>query len=376
MAGTSIRTSTAFVRRSDCIPDPGKPVKTILFIGELDPNSRTYQRKRTFEELGCHVSAHSTVPLGTTLDGTTSLLARISWKIGFPYGPVGINRTILREVSRLRPDILWIEKGNVVRSGTLRAVRKASPDTKIIGYVEDDMFAHHNRSWYFTHGLRHYACMFTTKSYNCTPDELPTLGARRAVFINNTYDIHSHMPVAVTPAETEALGADVGFIGTYEAERAQSILYLAERGIPVRVWGNGWRGLKGKNPQLVIEDRAIYGHSYTKAISATKINLCFLRKANRDLQTTRSVEIPACGAFMLAERTPEHQRLFKEGIEAEYFGSDAELLDKVKYYLAHEQERKIVAANGRQRCISDQYDHHTLLRKILRDLFPETSFGH
>ena len=351
-------------------------MKNILFIGEIDPNSRTHQRKRTFEELGCRVSAHSTLPLGHTLDGTNSPLARISWRIGFPYDFVGINRTILHEIGRVRPDMLWIEKGNTVYPRTLRAVRKASPGTKIIGYVEDDMFALHNRSWYFTYGLQHYSCVFTTKSYNCNPDELPALGARRAVLINNTYDIRSHMPVAVTPAEAEALGADVGFIGTYEAERAQSMLYLAERGVPVRVWGNGWHGLKGRHPNLTIEDHAIYGHNYATAICATKINLCFLRKANRDLQTTRSVEIPACGAFMLAERTTEHQRLFKEGVEAEYFGSDAELLDKVKYYLEHERERKAVAENGRQRCVSDQYDHYVLLRKILRDLFPETSSGH
>jgi spore maturation protein CgeB len=106
------------------------------------------------------------------------------------------------------------------------------------------------------------------------------------------------------------------------------------------------------------------GDAYARAINCFDINLAFLRKLNRDLQTTRSVEIPACGAFMLAERTDEHRALFEEGVEAEYFADDDELLAKVRRYLEAPELRHAVATAGRQRCIDSGYSNQDRMRKM------------
>ena len=105
---------------------------------------------------------------------------------------------------------------------------------------------------------------------------------------------------------------------------------------------------------------------YTSLMGDDETEAFELIKQNRDLQTTRTFEIPACGAFMLAERTDEHLRLFEEGKEAAYFGSEGELLDKVRYYLDHEGERKTIAAAGRKRCLDSGYSHHDRLKYMLR----------
>jgi spore maturation protein CgeB len=68
---------------------------------------------------------------------------------------------------------------------------------------------------------------------------------------------------------------------------------------------------------------------------------------------------------MLGERTEEHLDLFREGVEAEFFSSNDELSDKVRYYLAHPEQRLRIAAAGRERCLKDGYSYSDRLRSIL-----------
>ncbi|MGY8914245.1 MAG: glycosyltransferase family protein, partial [Flavobacteriales bacterium] len=109
----------------------------------------------------------------------------------------------------------------------------------------------------------------------------------------------------------------------------------------------------------------IFSEDYSKALQAFKISLCFLRKINFDQQTTRTMEIPACGGFMVAERTQEHLELFEEDREAAYFSSNEELLEKCRYFLAHDDERKKVAAAGLKRCKTSGYSNEKTVKKML-----------
>ena len=67
-----------------------------------------------------------------------------------------------------------------------------------------------------------YDAFFTTKTYNV--EELRALGCRQPLLIGNSYDPATHRPVAVSPAERDAYGGEVGFIGAWEAERAETLV--------------------------------------------------------------------------------------------------------------------------------------------------------
>ena len=68
---------------------------------------------------------------------------------------------------------------------------------------------------------------------------------------------------------------------------------------------------------------------------------------------------------MLAERTAEHQEFFREGEEVAYFSSPQELVDKVRYYLEHGDERKRMAEAAYHRVTSGNHSYADRLQQIL-----------
>jgi hypothetical protein len=107
------------------------------------------------------------------------------------------------------------------------------------------------------------------------------------------------------------------------------------------------------------------GRQYRVALHGAAIALCLVRRANRDGHAMRTFEIPACGAFMLAERTEEHLALFREGQEAAFFGSSEELVSKVRYYLAHADERRRIAQAGYNRIVNGGNTYRDRLSELV-----------
>lgn len=83
-----------------------------------------------------------------------------------------------------------------------------------------------------------------------------------------------------------------------------------------------------------------------KAFHLSKINLNFTLKAIQTGLPLRIWDIMGCGGFVLTNYQEEIGEYFEIGKEIETFGSEAELIDKIGYYLEHEDERKQIALNG------------------------------
>ncbi|HZZ42803.1 MAG TPA: glycosyltransferase [Tepidisphaeraceae bacterium] len=334
----------------------------ILYVGPLHAGQTCLQRMEGLRELGHKVEGMDPYP-PEYYESPLKLATRISWRL-IGYRDIGnINGRILEKMQQGRFNVLWIDKGLLIEARTLRRVRELCPGCTIVGYSPDDMMCRAQTSRQFRGHLPLYDIFFTTKSYGV--EELKRAGARRVEFVANSYDPKTHRPMAVTAEDRARYGGPVGFIGDYEAERAESMRMLARNGVPVRIWGTNWDKLKHREGLLKVENKPVLGEEYGRAICSFDINLGFLRKLARDLQTTRSVEIPACGGFMLAERTNEHQALFEEGREAEFFGSNEELLSKVKHYMEHPEERMRIADAGRERCVNGQYSNKERLGALI-----------
>ena len=343
-----------------------KKSSNILFLGDIQYGTTSRQRYEAFFSLGHYVTAVQDFP---KMIGFRQRLANWLYRRGLNY--LGyyseeVNREIMEKGRRGDFDLLWIEKGIYVTSETIEDIKRHNPQIKVLGYSPDYMAARHNNSRWFIEHSKHYDLFVTTKSYSVEWHK--KVGCKRVFFQGNCFDPATHRPVKLNEAERKTLGGPIGFIGTYESARFQAMQFLSENGLSVKIYGSGWQKVEPVKG-FSIMNRDVVGVEYGKAICSFDINLCFLRKMNFDLQTQRSVEIPACGAFMLAERTPEHLGLFREGKEAEFFGNPEELLDKCRYYLKHSSLRRKIALAGRRRCLKSGYSYSKRLNEALEKIW-------
>jgi len=335
----------------------------MLFVGPLYEGSTSLQRLNAFNDLGFKIATIDSSLEGEK-EGSIGIFDKINIKLGYLIDNYSVNKKICAMIENTNIDLLWIDKGVQIKPQILNEVKELNKKIIIVGYSPDDMAAKHNQTKKYVKSIPMYDCLFTTKSYNVS--EIRELGAKKVHFIGNAYAPEVHRPIDLSDEEKLFYGGGVGFIGNFEIDRYESMLNIAEKGVNIKIWGpKDWKAVRIHSSNLNFAGRPIYFEEYAKGICSFDINLCFLRKINRDLQTTRSVEIPACRAFMLAERTKEHQELFKEGVEAEYFSSNDELFEKIQFYLKNPEKRKKIAEAGYLRCLSSGYSYKERLKQML-----------
>jgi spore maturation protein CgeB len=272
-----------------------------------------------------------------------------------------INRRVLERGAVVRPDLLWVDKGLHLWPETLARLR-ADGCRWLVHYSPDNQMIASNQSRHYLRSIPLYDVHVTTKTHNI--DWLKRLGARRVELAGKGFDPELHYPVSLNPDEEKRYQCEVGFVGHWEPTREALLVWLSEQGFQIKVWGGSWERARRREHPLFREAVHLRGPEYTRALCGARINLCLVSEWFGDQTTARSVEIPASGGFMLAERTPEHAALFQEGSEAEFYGSRTELVDKIRFYLNHEEKRRAVAAAGRRRCM-EHYSNEQRLRDVL-----------
>jgi hypothetical protein len=67
----------------------------------------------------------------------------------------------------------------------------------------------------------------------------------------------------------------------------------------------------------------------------------------------RIAEICLCGGFVLSEYVPGIEEVFEVDKEIAVFHSGDEMVEKIKFYLEHEDDRETIASNGYIRALRD-----------------------
>jgi spore maturation protein CgeB len=81
-------------------------------------------------------------------------------------------------------------------------------------------------------------------------------------------------------------------------------------------------------------------------IKCSKINLNLTNRPIKSGLPLRIFDLLACGGFVISNYQPEIPELFVPDEDIVLYDSIPDLLAKIEYYLAHEDERKAIARSG------------------------------
>ena len=161
-----------------------------------------------------------------------------------------------------------------------------------------------------------------------------------------------HTVTPLTARDRRRFTADVVFVGTYYPERCALIRYLNTRlDTPVSVWGRGWRQCRG-----IHHHGALSLADSLKAYRCARISLNLHHVDTPNGCNMKYYEIPAAGGFQICDWQPlmDSTVLGRQTVACR---SLPEFAEQVKYYLAHEQQRRqIVTSNSRAVFASADYE--------------------
>ncbi|HLY78852.1 MAG TPA: glycosyltransferase [Caulobacteraceae bacterium] len=357
----------------------------ILFLGAIGEGQTSLMRLRALRRLG-----HEVVGVDTRAPwlSATWAIRQLERRLGRGVTIDRINRDVLETAAAFAPVVVWAEKQEHLRPGTLETLRRAG--ARLVHFTPDPYFSlTWKRTALMDAAIGQFDLLVYCKAYERAAYE--ALG-KPLIYMPLGYCDETHRPL---PSADPRWRCALGFLGGWEPRRQQLLHAVAGSVADLKIWGGYWDFLKdgrwsprrqlvlgqlaGGAPFAIRQDQRlaaawqggeVYGDDYARALTGSRIGLGFLRQVCPDQHTTRTFEIPACGSLLLADRTDEHRGFFDEGREAEFFDSSEELVDKARFYASHEAERARVAAAGRQRCQRSGYAYVERLRPVIEAVAP------
>jgi spore maturation protein CgeB len=352
----------------------------ILYLGDLAPGQTCRMRMRALQRLG-----HEVVGVDTVAPWKCASWLQRQWQRRLQRGsiPRAINRSVLKTARALRPEILWADKQEYLRAETLEEISRLG--TRTVHFTPDPYFS---LPWKQTPvmnaALRSFDGIACCKRYEIS--QYQALG-KPVHQMPLGYCDETHRPIS---SDAPKWSCAVGFLGGWEPRREAYLSRVAASGLDLQVRGGYWDFLRDGRwtprraiilRQLAGSERfrihrneilagclrggEVYGDDYARALTGARIGVGFLRKVCPDQHTTRSFEIPACGSMLLADRTDEHRAFFEEGKEADFFGSEDELADKLDFYSKNEATRSRIALAGYERCQNSRYAYIHRMREAV-----------
>lgn len=266
-----------------------------------------------------------------------------------------LDTVFLEQVRRYRPDILWIALVTPLSPAVIRQARQFA--TVVVAQLDAP----------FPRYLDLIDC------YDLIFSSYPQF----VTCFNESGLPSVHMPLAFEPtfmarcaqrypgeAPRQHKAVFVGSFSIQHKERMRLMAALAETGL-IEFWVSLDNMDKAAVPAAIRQAAhpPVYGLEMYDVYRRARIALNVHAEVSGPYASIfRLFEITGAGAMLLTDDLPNLPDLFQPGVEAITFSSVQDCVDKLIYYLEHEDERAEVARRGQKRTLAEHCFEHRIPR--------------
>lgn len=120
-------------------------------------------------------------------------------------------------------------------------------------------------------------------------------------------------------------------------------------------------------PNLRNHGTADYYSEMPLVFKKSRINLNISLRSIKSGIPLRAFDIMGSGGFLLSNYQEDFLENFTPGVDFEYYESERDLLQKIEYYLTHEEERLAIAKNGHDQ-VAAAHTYRDRVREMLAGL--------
>ncbi len=191
---------------------------------------------------------------------------------------------------------------------------------------------------------------------------LREVGQENALYLPMAALPSFHCPRELSLEEQKRFGADIAFLGAGYPNRRVAFKSLVGRNF--KIWGTEWDGASMLSKHVQQSGARISAEDAVTIYNATKININLHSSVQSmelvpagDFVNPRTFELAAIGAFQVVDKRSLMADLFSEDMLG-LFSNIEEMHEKINYYLAHDQEREIIAKSARLHVLENHtYEH-------------------
>lgn len=244
-----------------------------------------------------------------------------------------INKRLINKANILKPDLVLVSKGENLEPNTIKLISKIS---KIVNWYTDDFYD----SKKIIKLIKAYDLFFT--------GDRSDVKEYRKKGLPNLYCLPYAGPIIKKIPDRKKY--DVVFVGRYNKDREKLFENLTQ--FNFRIWGDQkWNKSKLKN--------SFTGEwlSYDENLKTLAESKIVVNQHQNKVLNLRVYEATAARALIITDNCPDLSLSFNIGKEVIVYKNKKDLINKIRYFLKHDDLREKIATAGYKRCVKDHnYD--------------------